>query len=72
MGSELVFIAPGSPWQNGKNERFNGIVSQELWGNLKLTQELGTAFQIQVAKSLLMQLFSCKSLTNRQVNLKGD
>lgn len=39
IGSESAFIAPGSPWQNGKNERFNGIVSQELlskelWGNL--------------------------------------
>ena len=39
MGSESALIAPGSPWQNGKNERFNGIVSQELlskelWGNL--------------------------------------
>ncbi len=39
MGSESAFIAPGSPWQNGKNERFNGILSQELlskelWGNV--------------------------------------
>ena len=29
-GSEVALIAPGSPWQNGKNERFNGILSQEL------------------------------------------
>lgn len=39
MGSEVALIAPGAPWQNGKNERFNGILSQELlsrevWGNL--------------------------------------
>ena len=37
-GCENAWIAPGSPWQNGKNERFNGILSQELlsrevWGN---------------------------------------
>lgn len=37
-GSEAALIAPGSPWQNGKNERFNGILSQEVlskevWGN---------------------------------------
>jgi len=39
LGSETALIAPGSPWQNGKNERFNGILSQEIlsrevWGNL--------------------------------------
>ena len=39
LGSETALIAPGSPWQNGKNERFNGILSQEVlsrevWGNL--------------------------------------
>ncbi len=44
-GSEVALIAPGSPWQNGKNERFNGILSQELlsrevWGNLKEAQVL--------------------------------
>lgn len=38
-GSDVALIAPGSPWQNGKNERFNGILSQEvlskeLWGNV--------------------------------------
>ena len=38
-GIEVALIAPGAPWQNGKNERFNGILSQELlsrevWGNL--------------------------------------
>lgn len=36
---EVALIAPGSPWQNGKNERFNGILSQEclsreLFGSL--------------------------------------
>lgn len=30
MGSECAFVAPGSPWQNGKNERFNGILRQEV------------------------------------------
>jgi transposase InsO family protein len=39
IGSQVALIAPGAPWQNGKNERFNGILSQELlsremWGNL--------------------------------------
>ena len=39
VGSEVALIAPGSPWQNGKNERFNGILveevlSREVWGNL--------------------------------------
>lgn len=39
LGVESAFIAPGSPWQNGKNERFNGILSQEVlgrevWGNV--------------------------------------
>ena len=39
VGSEVALIAPGSPWQNGKNERFNGILveevlSREVWGSL--------------------------------------
>lgn len=39
LGVQSAFIAPGSPWQNGKNERFNGILSQEVlgrevWGNV--------------------------------------
>ena len=29
-GVESAWIAPGSPWQNGKNERFNGILRHEL------------------------------------------
>lgn len=29
QGVESAFIAPGSPWQNGKNERFNGLLGQE-------------------------------------------
>lgn len=42
-GSEVALIAPGSPWQNGKNERFNGILSQEvlskeIWGNVREAQ----------------------------------
>jgi len=36
---ESAPIAPGSPWQNGKNERLNGILREEelnrrLYGNL--------------------------------------
>lgn len=27
---EVAPVAPGSPWQNGKNERFNGILREEL------------------------------------------
>ena len=39
VGSEVALIAPGSPWQNGKNEWFNGILveevlSREVCGNL--------------------------------------
>ena len=42
-GSDVALIAPGSPWQNGKNERFNGILSQEvlskeLWGTVREAQ----------------------------------
>ena len=38
-GVESAQVAPGSPWQNGKNERFNGILSQEvlsreIWGSV--------------------------------------
>lgn len=29
-GVDCAWIAPGSPWQNGKNERFNGILRHEL------------------------------------------
>ena len=29
-GVEVAFIAPGSPWQNGKNERLNEILPHEL------------------------------------------
>ncbi len=35
LGSETAYVAPGSPWQNGKNERFNGILREEV-----LSQEL--------------------------------
>ena len=45
LGSQSAFIAPGSPWQNGKNERFNGIISQELlkkelWGSVLEAQAI--------------------------------
>ncbi len=30
VGTETLYIAPGSPWENGFNERFNGILRTEL------------------------------------------
>ena len=30
IGSETLFIAPGSPWENGYNESFNGKLRDEL------------------------------------------
>lgn len=47
---DVALIAPGSPWQNGKNERFNGILSQEHlsreeFGNLKEAQVLTASYQ---------------------------
>lgn len=30
LGVSTAYVAPGSPWQNGKNERFNGLLRQEL------------------------------------------
>ena len=30
MGSKTLFIAPGSPWENGYNESFNGKLRDEL------------------------------------------
>lgn len=46
-GVASAWIAPGSPWQNGKNERFNGILSQELlsrevWSHVLEAQTLCT------------------------------
>lgn len=46
LGSETAYIAPGSPWQNGKNERFNGILRQEV-----LSQEL--FYSLDEAKILI-------------------
>ena len=30
IGSKTLFIAPGSPWENGYNESFNGKLRDEL------------------------------------------
>ena len=30
MGVEMLFIEPGSPWENGYNESFNGKLRDEL------------------------------------------
>lgn len=30
LGVKTVYITPGSPWENGYNERFNGILRDEL------------------------------------------
>lgn len=30
LGVDSAFVAPGSPWQNGRNERLNGILRYEL------------------------------------------
>ena len=30
VGVKTVFIEPGSPWENGYNERFNGTLRQEV------------------------------------------
>ena len=30
IGSQTLFIAPGSPWENGYNESFNGKLRDEL------------------------------------------
>jgi transposase InsO family protein len=50
VGGEVALIAPGSPWQNGKNERFNGILveevlSREVWGNLLEAQVVCEAWR---------------------------
>ena len=30
VGVEMLFIEPGSPWENGYNESFNGKLRDEL------------------------------------------
>ena len=30
MGVKTLFIEPGSPWENGYNERFNGSLGDEV------------------------------------------
>lgn len=52
LGCEQAYIAPGSPWQNGKNERFNGILREELLSrerfySLREAQVLTERFRLQ-------------------------
>ena len=45
---KTLFIAPGSPWENGYNESFNGTFGQEL-----LRREI--FYSLQEAKVLIEQ-----------------
>ena len=45
LGSQTLFIEPGSPWENGYNESFNGklrdeLLNGEIFYNLKEAQVL--------------------------------
>ena len=46
LGVKTLFIAPGSPWENGYNESFNGTFRQEL-----LRREI--FYSLQEAKVLI-------------------
>ena len=53
----MAQIAPGAPWQNGKNERFNGILSQELlsrevWENLLEAQVMCEKWRERIREQL--------------------
>ena len=48
LGVKTLFIAPGSPWENGYNESFNGTFGQEL-----LRREI--FYSLQEAKVLIEQ-----------------
>lgn len=52
VGADGLFIEPGSPWQNGTNERFNGIYREELldremFGSLKEAQFLSQEWLVK-------------------------
>ena len=43
LGAKTLYIEPGSPWENGYNERFNGklrdeCLNQEIFYSLKEAQ----------------------------------
>ena len=38
IGVKTLYIAPGSPWENGYNESFNGSLRDELRGRRDLLQ----------------------------------
>ena len=42
VGIKPIRIYPGSPWENGYNQRFNGPHRRECFGPLKLCQYLLT------------------------------
>lgn len=42
VGVNTLFIEPGSPWENGYNESFNGKLRDELL-NVELFNDLGEA-----------------------------
>ena len=48
LGVKMLFIVPGSPWENGYNESFNGTFRQEL-----LRREI--FYSLQEAKVLIEQ-----------------
>lgn len=53
-GCQVALIAPGSPWQNGKNERLNGILQQEL-----LRREcFGSVLEAQVVVNQWRELYN--------------
>ena len=43
VGVEMLFIEPGSPWENGYNESFNGKLRDELLKNGEIFYSLAEA-----------------------------
>ena len=52
VGVEMLFIEPGSPWENGSNESFNGKLRDELFerGDLLLVGGGGRAGRAMEAR----------------------
>jgi putative transposase len=49
---ETLYIEPGSPWQNGRGESFNGRLRDELL-NPKMVRDLRRPARGEVARGLL-------------------